>query len=189
MTFSTFLTILALSATTPGATYSTPMENLSQPYGERLEMTAPSAASMSRSRPIVVIQGHAPTIEKNCPGLPDSHVQDLTCAEASELVSRLKESQAKLKNGEDLYFDLLSGAPASDPMTKISPREAFLNVSFDRAFIIERVGLPDNLSQRYKFAYRPDKTKPMIWDIEVLFLFKNERLGRVQMRYGPPPPF
>ncbi|HET7708946.1 MAG TPA: hypothetical protein VFK50_05350 [Sphingomicrobium sp.] len=148
-----------------------------------------SFSAGAAQRPIVVVKGHAPTIEKNCPGLPDIHVQDLTCSDAAMLVSRLKEVQTRLKNGEDLYFDLLSGAPASDPMTKVSPREAFLNVSFDKAFIVERVGPPDNLSQRYKFAYRPDRAKPMIWDIEVLFLFKNERLGRVQMRYGPPPPF
>lgn len=182
-------TILLFSAVAQEDYTTTPTGAPSLANFSRLAMVGLTAATTSQSRPIVVVKGHAPTSEKNCPGLPDSHVQDLTCSDAAVLVSRLKEVQTRLKNGENSYFDLLSGAPASDPMTRVSPREAFLNVSFDKAFIVERVGPPDNLSQRYRFAYRPDKAKPMIWDIEVLFLFKNERLGRVQMRYGSPPPF
>jgi hypothetical protein len=185
---SALFTLLLISAAAQEVYKTAPTETPSREYPSRLAMVRPTATTISQSRPIVVTKGHAPTIEKNCPGLPDSRVQDLTCSDAAVLVSRLKEAQTRLKNGEALYFDLLSGAPASDPMTKVSPRKAFLNVSFDKAFIIERVGPPDSLSQRYKFAYRPD-SRAMIWDIEVLFLFKNERLGRVQMRYGPPPPF
>lgn len=74
-------------------------------------------------------------------------------------------------------------------MTKASPRESFINLPFEKAFIIERVGTGDKLWQPYKLAYRPDGNSQSIWDVEVVMGFSEERLMRVQMRYGPPPPF
>ena len=105
------------------------------------------------------------------------------------MIERLKEAQAKLKNGEQLYFELLSGAPASDPITKVSPRDAFLQMPFDKAFIIERVNTDNLLWQPHKLAYKPAGAGQMIWDVEVVFGFSDKRFLRVQMLYGPPPPF
>ena len=140
--------------------------------------------------PIVrVVRSPNSTRIDDCPSLPDAHVVNMTCSEADALIERLKATQTALKHGEPLYFDLLSGAPASEAMTKVSPREAFLNMAFEKSFIIERVRTDNSLWQPYKFAYRPAGANQMIWDVEVALGFSEERIMRVLMRYGEPPPF
>lgn len=125
---------------------------------------------------------------ENCPSLSKAQAQNLSCAEATELIEQLKDAQSKLKAGEKLYFELLSGAPALDPMTKVSPRDAFLRMPFERAFIIKRVETDNRLWQPYKIAVRPTGSNGSIWDIEAVRGFSGE-IQQVRMRYGSPPPF
>ena len=104
------------------------------------------------------------------------------------MIDKLKQAQTRLHSGEELYFDLLSGAKASDRMARVSPREAFIKMSFEKAFIIARVRR-GKLTQSYRFAYKPAGAGQEIWDVEVLLGFSDERIFRVQMFYGRPAPF
>lgn len=123
-----------------------------------------------------------------CSSLPNvGHLQDLDCSEATALIGQLKDVQRSLKAGGRLTFHLLSGAPASDPMTKISPREAFLRMPFEKAFIVDRVKTDNRLWRPYKIAIKPVGTGRFIWRVEVVRGF-SDNLERVEMFYGPPPP-
>ena len=123
-----------------------------------------------------------------CPSLPHVRgLQDLNCSEATALISQLKDVQRSLKAGGRLTFHLLSGAPASNPMTKISPREAFLRMPFEKAFIVHRVKTDNRLWRPYKIAIKPVGTGRFIWRVEVVRGF-SDNLERVEMFYGPPPP-
>jgi hypothetical protein len=149
---------------------------------------ASTQLSLAEPPRVVVRRLPAPTVHDDCPSLPGAHVRDLTCVEAAALVKKLKEAQTKLAKGEPLYFDLLSGAVASDPMTKVSPRDAFMKMPFAKSSIIERLGAGSLIWQPYKFAYKPPGAGQMIWDVEVVLGFSEERILKVQMLYKPPPP-
>jgi hypothetical protein len=119
------------------------------------------------------------------------HLQGLSSAEADQLIAKLQELQRKLRGGEPVVFELLSGAPAYYPMTKVSPREAFLAMPFHQAFIIERVRTNDRLWQPYRITIRPPLAPgedQVIWKIEVI-LGVNDHVERVEMVYRPPAPF
>jgi hypothetical protein len=108
---------------------------------------ANAAPPAAERRPIVVTKGPGPTINDDCPSLPDAQVRGLRCDEAAALIDKLKDAQKRLKGGEELTFQLLSGAPALSAMTKVSPRDAFLRMPFEKAFIIERVKTGNRLWQ------------------------------------------
>lgn len=92
----------------------------------------------AKLRPIVVTKAPSPLVS-NCASLSNAQAQNHSCAEATALIEQLKDAQSKLRAGEKLTFELFSGAPALDPMTKVSPRDAFLKMPFETAFIIKRV--------------------------------------------------
>lgn len=125
---------------------------------------------------------------ENCPSLSNAQAQNLSCAEAVALIDQLEDAQKKLRSGEKLAFELFSGAPVLDPMTKVPPRDAFLKMPFEKAFIIRRVETDNRLWQLYKIAVKPTGSVGSIWDIEAVRGFSGE-IQQVQMRYGPPPPF
>ena len=114
-------------------------------------------------------------------------VRGMTAAQAGLLLDTLKDAQARLGRGENLYFELLSGSLASYSMTRVSPREAFLQMKFETAFIIERVPTDNLLWQPYKLAVT-DRPGKLVWDIEVV-LGSTGTIERVEMLYKPPAPF
>ena len=118
----------------------------------------------------------------------DRHLNGLTAAEADALIATLKEAQRTLRNDGKLYFDLLSGAPASDPITKVSPRDVFREMRFDEVFIIERGPTDNRLWQPYKLAFRPEGPGQTSWQLEVVLGFYGD-LQRLEMVYKAPPPF
>ena len=115
-------------------------------------------------------------------------LRGLSAAEADELIDKLQDLQRRLRRGENLVFELLSGAPAFYPMTTVSPREAFLRMNFDEAGFIERVQTDNRLWQPYRLVFAPNGPGRTIWDVEVV-LGINGDAERVTMIYRPPPPF
>jgi hypothetical protein len=116
------------------------------------------------------------------------HLKGLTSDEAGALIESLTALQRRLRRGDKLLFELLSGAPAASPMARLSPREAFLRMPFDTAFIIERVPTDNRSWQPFKLAIAPNGPGQPIWDIEVV-VEADGRVERVQMVYKAPAPF
>lgn len=52
-------------------------------------------------------------------------LRGLTAEEAAALIAKVADAQAKLKSGEPVVFELLSGAPAFYPMTRTPPARRF----------------------------------------------------------------
>ena len=127
------------------------------------------------------------------PGPPaaihDVQLWNISPEATGDLIRKVKQAQEALRRGDDLYFQLLSGAPASYPMTETSPREAFLNADFSRPFEVRRVEEPDNpLWKRHKVTLIPNGLGNLMWDVEVV-MGVNDNIERVEMFYRPPPPF
>jgi hypothetical protein len=119
---------------------------------------------------------------------PTRQLRGLNAGEASALVVKLSEAQNKLRAGEFQSFELMSGSIAGYDMIKVSPRDAFLQVSFQQVWEIERVPTDNRLWQPFKLAYAPDGLGQLYWDIEVV-LGASGQLERVTMIYKPPAPF
>jgi hypothetical protein len=112
----------------------------------------------------------------------------LSASDAGALIKDLQDLQRQLKNGEKVFFELLSGAPASFPETEISPREAFLQMPFDKAIMIERARTDNRYRQPFKVIIAPHGRGLAIWKVEVMRDFGG-RIERVTMVHGPPLPF
>lgn len=118
----------------------------------------------------------------------EQQLRGLDESEAAALISKLKDAQGKLRAGEFQSFQLISGSIAAYEMTKVSPRDAFLQVSFEEVWEIERVTTDNRLWQPFKLAYAPNGLGQLYWDIEVV-LGANGQIERVMMIYKPPAPF
>jgi hypothetical protein len=112
----------------------------------------------------------------------------LSVGEATALLAKLDKAQRELKAGRFQSFELLAGSIASYPKTKVSPRDAFLQVQFQKVWKIERGRRDNPLWQPYKLAYSPNGLGQLYWDIEVV-LGVNGAIERVLMIYKPPAPF
>ncbi|HEX8444130.1 MAG TPA: hypothetical protein VF631_10845 [Allosphingosinicella sp.] len=77
---------------------------------------------------------------------------------------------------------------ASSETTKVSPRDAFLQVPFKRVWNIERVQTDNRLWQPHRLAYAPNGPGQLYWDIEVVLGSEGE-IERVLMIYKPRAPF
>ena len=120
--------------------------------------------------------------------LDETQLRGLTRQEAIGLVDKVKQAQARLRAGEPVYFELLSGAPASYPMTETSPRQAFLEADFDQPFDIERPPTNNSLWKAHALTLLPNGPGEPIWDVEVV-LGVNEQIERIEMVYRRPVPF
>lgn len=85
-----------------------------------------------------------------------ARLRGLTSAEAETIIRNLQAAQRRLRDGESLFFELLSGAPASYSMTMVSPRDAFLRMAFESPTSIERVQTTNRLWQLYKLIFEPN---------------------------------
>lgn len=112
----------------------------------------------------------------------------VTSQEATDLIAKLEGAQRLLKAGKFQSFELLAGSIASYEKTKVSPRDAFLQLPFSRVWNVERVRSDNKLAQPYRLAYAPDGLGKRYWDIEVI-LNINADIDRVTMTYRPPAPF
>jgi hypothetical protein len=112
----------------------------------------------------------------------------VTSSEVTDLVKKLKDLQHQLRKGEQTYFDLLSGANASFRAANVSPREAFLDMAFEKVFIVERVPTQNKLWQPIRMSYRIENDPRSIWEVEVV-LGIHGQVERVQMLNKPPAPF
>ena len=110
----------------------------------------------------------------------------LSAAEADALIAKLRNAQARLRAGDKLTLEILSGAPALYPESLTPPRQAFLAMSFDRPWTVERK--PDmGLWQSYELIYFPPGEHSLMWKVDVLV--QGDALERVEMLYTAPPPF
>lgn len=129
-----------------------------------------------------------------CELLPNVPVRNISCSEAASLIEVLKQAQTNMATGKQLHFELLSGGLASGPMTKVTPREAFMKISFEKALSIDRVKTQNKLWQPYKLSYAtgshgygPSGLVEFYWDIEVVLGFTGG-IQRVHMASKPPSP-
>ncbi len=112
----------------------------------------------------------------------------VTAREATDLIAKLEDAQRLLKAGKFQSFELLAGSIASYDTTKVSPREAFLQVPFRSVWNVERIHSDNKLAQPYRLAYAPSGLGKSYWDIEVVLDIDND-IDRVSMTYRPPAPF
>jgi hypothetical protein len=122
------------------------------------------------------------------PAAPQPSLQGLDAAEATGLITKIRDAQTALKTGAPLTFMLLSGSLASNPSTAILPRDAFLNMEFDHPLHIRRVEGANKGWQPYVLAYRPESPGKMVWTVEVITNWNGD-IERIEMNYAPPPPF
>ena len=115
-------------------------------------------------------------------------LRGLTAEEAAALIAKVADAQAKLKNKEQVVFELLSGAPAFYPMTRTAPRDAFLRLPLAKTFSVERKTSDNKLWQPYQIIILPDGPGKLLWDVEVV-LGINGQIERIEMLYRPPAPF
>lgn len=146
-----------------------------------LRLIALLASLWAASPANAVEQGSAASSSAN------RQLSGLDAAQANALIGRLQDAQRRLSAGEQLFFELLAGAPASYPMTEMPPRRAFLDMAFERAVIIERVPTSNRLWQPYRLVIASNGPGQLIWDIEVVLGFGDD-IERVTMIYRPPPP-
>lgn len=112
----------------------------------------------------------------------------LPTTETADLIAKIVAAQNKLRVGEDAYFQLLTGAPASYPMTMTAPREAFLAADFSEPFSIERLSHCNSNWKPYRLILTPDGVGNLLWDVKVV-LGSTGRIEKVQMLQRPPHPF
>lgn len=107
--------------------------------------------------------------------------------QADAVIGQLKDAQQGLREGKFERFALRSGSIASYEQTTISPREAFLQVPFDRVWKLERVS-STGAGSTYRLAYAPDGLGQRYWNIDVR-LGTGGALEEVTLTYIPPAPF
>ena len=115
-------------------------------------------------------------------------LRGLTQDEANSIVAKLQELQKQLRSGEKVYFQLLSGAPASYPETTLSPRELFLEMPFEKTRWFERIPNGNPLWKPHKLTIQLNGPGSLVWEVEVVVGF-NGNIERVEMFYQPPAPF
>ncbi len=121
------------------------------------------------------------------PGSERPQLTRLSTDEAASLIVKLEDAQAKLRNGEKLYFSLSGGAPASFAQAKISPLQMFLGIRFQEVLVIERLNKDPSL-QRFKLAYAPRGVGQAYWEVEAA-LDATESVSSVDVMYRIPPPY
>jgi hypothetical protein len=114
-------------------------------------------------------------------------LKGLSSQDAIDLIAKLENAQRQLKAGEFQSFELLAGSIASYDKTKVSPREAFLQVPFRSVWEVERVSTDNELWQPYMLAYAPDGHGKLYWEIEVVLGIEGQ-IERVSMTYKSPAP-
>lgn len=114
-------------------------------------------------------------------------LRGLTPDEATTLIAKLEDAQRQLRAGKFQRFELIAGSIASYPATKVSPRDAFLQVQFGKVWEIERGRTGNRLWQPYKLVYSPNGLGQLYWDIEIVLGFYGD-IERVLMVYKPPVP-
>jgi len=116
-----------------------------------------------------------------------SKLTGLTPDEASLLIDKLQHAQKDLRAGKKETFELLAGAPAFYPETQVAPRSAFLDMSFERPWSVERKS-GTGLWQPYELVYFPSGPQSLMWKVNVI-VGQVGQLVRIEMLYTAPPPF
>ena len=106
-----------------------------------------------------------------------------TASDTAVLQVKLKELQVRLRRSELLYFGLIAGAPASYDETNQSPRQVFLEASFDHPNSIIRLA-PDT----YKIEFKGSGDRGLMLDVTVVLDFYGD-VGKVELFSRPPHPF
>jgi lipoprotein-anchoring transpeptidase ErfK/SrfK len=149
-------------------------------------MTCPRSFLLAATALLLAPAALAQPTPASVPAQPQT--RGLTAEEAAALIAKIADAQARLKNGEKAYFELLSGAPASYPMTRTAPRDAFLRLPLTKTFSVERKATDNKLWQPYRIIVLPDGPGKLLWDVEVV-LGINGQIERIAMLYRSPAPF
>ena len=107
---------------------------------------------------------------------------------ADSLIAKLQDKQRALEAGTPLNFMLLSGTSKSSEVARMTPREAFLAIPFDKVcrIALDRTGTRS--WQPYRLAYAPNGLGQPYRDIEVTLDFMGT-IAKVELTYQPPAPF
>lgn len=149
---------------------------------------------MTRRRPVLLAATAillAPTAAAEPPPTTPAaapQLRGLNAEDAAALIAKVADAQARLKNKESATFELLSGAPASYPMARVSPRDAFLRLPLGKTFSVERKATDNKLWQPHRITILPDGPGKLLWDVEVVLGFYGN-IERIEMIYRPPAPF
>ena len=108
--------------------------------------------------------------------------------DAAHLVAELKEAQAALASGGTPSFALLSGAPSYYDAARISPRDAFLALDWGKTLTIAAMKPERPSWAGYRLSVMPDGLGRLFWDVRV-WRNGSGNLERIELFYGPPPPF
>lgn len=65
-------------------------------------------------------------------------LQRVTHAEGHEIIANLQHLQRQLRSGKSEFFQLYSGGGIGSWMTRVPPREAFLEIPFENTWSISR---------------------------------------------------
>lgn len=149
-------------------------------------MTNPGSFLLAATALLLAPTALAQPTPASAPAQPQT--RGLTAEEAAALIAKIAEAQARLKNDEKAYFELQSGAPASYPMTRTAPRDAFLHLPLAKTFSVERKASDNKLWQPYRIIVLPDGPGTLLWDVEVV-LGIDGQIERIAMLYRPPAPF
>jgi len=136
----------------------------------------------------VVMAGAPAWAAPPAPTAAEARLGGLDREAADALIGKLKAAQDALRGGGQLYFGLLSGAPAAYPQATLSPRDVFLKADFDRPFEISKPPSDNRLWVPYKIALQPDGPGRIVCDVEVV-LGINGQIERVTLYHHPPHPF
>lgn len=146
-------------------------------------------SAILRFAAVLLVTGAMPVVAKPLavPQPQVAHYKAMTPAEAETLIAKLKGAQSRIKAGDKLTFELLTGAPASYPTTEVSPRQSFLAMSFGQPYAVERLPAT-GLWQHYRLTYFPPGPDSLMWKVDVT-TGQLAELVRVEMLYTAPPPF
>lgn len=137
---------------------------------------------------VFAIQPTTLSAHSEVPASSERQLQGLSPLEASELIAKLSDAQERVRSGQFQSFELLSGSVATYEITKVSPRDVFLDLPFDQVWQIERLpsgGLP---GQSFRLDYAPDGLGKPYWEIDTV-VATSGNLERVTLVYRAPAPF
>ncbi|MGR4864060.1 hypothetical protein [Caulobacter sp. LARHSG274] len=117
-----------------------------------------------------------------------TQLEGVTRQAAEDLIGKLETAQKDLRQRNDLTFALLSGAPAFYKQARLSPRDAFLDISFARPFSLKKLPADNANWMPYRIEILPDGPGRIVCDVDVILGF-NGQIERVQLYYRQPDPF
>lgn len=116
-------------------------------------------------------------------------VEGLTRSEGDQIITMLQDLQAQLRNGQTKSFQLRSGGAIGLRMTRIPPREAFLELPFENTFSVSKAE-SDSTDPLHRYTlFVMHRVHSLFCSVLVNIRKSDEQVHAVSIDCGPPPPF